>query len=134
MDPATRPDVHRLRDLKFPATDTYLCDGELYPVGGCLDANTRLYVLRDPKIEKAGKFVAVQFVLAENMADQSVWDDADVYVSVLCEGWACFDGVRHLYWTPDSDCKPGYIYYPDLYAIAELMRLLEQVFPDQAYR
>ena len=127
MNPEDRPDVHRLRDLRFD-DGTPLTDGanELWQRG------YRLFYRHDgePGIGNVGgEFVLVEFVMA-SIGHDSIWDDPDVCVSVLLKGVARFDGVRHMWWTPDSDCDSGYVFCPEMGVLADVLGRIAVLFPD----
>lgn len=126
-DPAQRPDVHLLRELRFEDSQVLLTSARFHQVG-----NRRLYHTPSTYGTRGGRFTCVDFVIGSGVF-QDVWSDPDVRVSVLFTGNAAFDGVRHLWWTPESDCGAGYVYYPGPKGLAELLAKLDELFPDKSW-
>ncbi len=125
-----RTDVVLLRELRFDGTAALVTEGELHefgPVAGQCHNHYRLYLKREGD---SGTFCCVQFVSCRG-GSSNVWDDPDVEVTILFEGWAAFDGVRHLWFTPDSDCKSGYLHYPDLATLGFILTRLKELFPER---
>lgn len=66
-------------------------------------------------------FALLEWVSSPAGADP--WGDEST-ACIMLHGLALFDGVRHMWWTPDNGCADGYVNYPDLIGLARAMREL----------
>ena len=65
-----------------------------------------------------------QFYILECVAYQSkAWDESAL-VEFMFHGTSFYDGVRHLYTGHDLTKNEGYLYYPDLELIIEVLQIL----------
>jgi hypothetical protein len=99
----------------------------------CVEAgehyHTRLFYKPDEVIGHGFRFYAVRWCQsAGGLTEEQCWIDARTEVDVLVRGEAKFDGLRHIYFSPESE---GYIYYAssrDLSQVFAELRTLEERF------
>ena len=81
-----------------------------------------LYLLAEDR--RSLKAFLVQWIAADPQTSETLYE-------LIFECHAAFDGPRHLFFSPASDTKPGYIYYPDLNQISkgllDLQRLCDAI-------
>lgn len=90
----------------------------------CNHGNYRLYVDKEPE-NFCFYSIAVEFLSCADGSD--VWGCDDLVVEQLFNSTAYFDGVRHLEFNREAGDMSGYIYYPDLQAISEMLAKLREI-------
>lgn len=88
----------------------------------CNKGNYRLYVVKEDGVFYA---MAVEFV-SSGMGDD-FWSCPDLMVSQLFEVTAYFDGVRHLEFNRGAGDLAGYIYYPNMPGLIELLQKVREI-------
>lgn len=63
-------------------------------------------------------FTAINWV--SNDADKEIWSD-ETDIEIVCDGWAAFDGIRHLYFGSEKTDNEGYFNYPNMEEMAQLI-------------
>lgn len=96
-----------------------------FPIHRCKDVwidgtDTRLFYQPHEEEGMGFHFCAVSWV--QGIAIDKPWDKDTTRVEVVCEGVAHWDNVRHLYFGSDQTDNYGYIYFPDLHMIAEVLQ------------
>ena len=96
----------------------------------CNNGNYRLYVNKNAK---GGFFECLALEFNSCTSADNIWSCDDLMVSELFNLTAHFDGVRHLEFNRDNDDICGYIYYPNMEGIIELMQKVRQIEKDICY-
>lgn len=74
---------------------------------------------------KDERAVAVEWVRSDG---EPIWERGPL-VNVLFQCIGYWDGPRHLHWGDNGDI-PGYTYYPDMDALAEMLKRVSEIYPD----
>lgn len=64
------------------------------------------------------KFAAIEWV--SNPCDEELWGD-NTGIQFLFNGYAMFDGVRHMWLNTDQDEIFGYVNYPNIEQLVEIL-------------
>lgn len=84
--------------------------------------------------KKSGfKFISVEII--GQYADASIIDPENI-VNILYNGYALYDGIRHMHLGDNNKNNCGYVYYPELkkhIAILKTLHQLEFVYCDLEY-
>lgn len=93
----------------------------------CNKGSYRLYIDKDIKRHQFSA-LAIEFVscLAEDKKT-SIWDSSSLEVQQLFSMIAYYDGVRHLEFNRESDEMAGYIYYPNMQGLVEMMQKVREI-------
>jgi hypothetical protein len=91
----------------------------------CSNGIYRLYVHKRPK-ESNFYAEAVEFYSCTGESENK-WDCPELKVIPLFNVTACFDGVKHLEFNREDPDTPGYIYYPDMDSLIELMIKVKEI-------
>ena len=91
----------------------------------CNRGNYRLYIDIEPEYKHFFAY-AVQFASCSGDTE-SIWDCPILEVTPLFNVTAYFDGVRHLEFDRDDKDMPGYIYYPHMQCLIELMQKVREI-------
>jgi hypothetical protein len=88
---------------------------------------TRLYVVKDPDKHSfwahAVEYHSCPYPIGEYVPE-SHWENKWLTVDTVFEVVAYYDGVRHLEFNRNGDDMDGYLYYPDL---GELINMLTKI-------
>lgn len=99
------------------------------PLSECslvLECNSGLYRLYMDKHGIGFFAVAVEFASA-TVEECSHWDRECVWVKTLLTVTACIDGIRHLYVNSDAGNKSGYIHYPNMEGMIQILSKLREL-------
>jgi hypothetical protein len=56
-----------------------------------------------------------------------VWEEPGLWVQVVFEVEAYWDGVRHIHFTRRDSEMQGYLYYPSMRALVEMFQVIEKL-------
>lgn len=70
------------------------------------------------------KFVVIEWI--SNPSDSEIWDD-DTEVEFLFNGIAYFDGVRHMYLGTSQNEIFGYVNYPNIEHLIEILKEIRKL-------
>ena len=98
------------------------------PLSDCeridFEGDYRLYIKRDNHGFDA---MAVSFSSCSGDDDDDVWECSELMVDVLLELTALFDGVRHVWFAPYDTTQKGYVNYPDMQGVINVMSKLREL-------
>jgi hypothetical protein len=87
-------------------------------------SNYRLYVDKAPD-KHAFRAMAVEFNSCQSEGD--IWQCQELEVTPLFNCTAYYDGVRHLEFNRDDKDFAGYIYYPNMQGLVDLMAKVREI-------
>lgn len=89
----------------------------------CNETNYRLYVDRDVS-KHLFYALAVEF---HSCVGEDTWNCPQLTVDPLFNVTAYFDGVRHLEFNREAGDMAGYIYYPNIQGLVEMLQKVREV-------
>jgi hypothetical protein len=113
------PDCKFFCDIRMQGKSLYHCN--LVYQGKC--TNTRMYVSKGDNCFSAH---AVRFVSSPTNCEDH-WESKSLVVQTLFTATAFFDGVRHLEFNRNGCDMDGYLYYPPMGDLLEMLQKVREI-------